>query len=97
MKKLFLTCSLLFTISSTLLAQSWYWVKATTDHNVSSAGDPFGIALDNAGYVYQTGTLYGGVTFGSFLVNSIADDTYLAKYDSNGNVLWINTANNVVG
>jgi hypothetical protein len=50
----------------------------------------FGIACDTSGNVYVTGRFRNTVTFGTFTLTSYdVDDFFLAKYDSNGNCLWV--------
>ncbi len=78
-------------------AQTWNWVTPSVNSSPASLGDPYGIALDNKGNVYQVGSFSGAVRYGSFSLNTAADDTYLAKFDSNGNVLWVDTASNLNG
>lgn len=52
------------------------------------------IAVDAAGNCYVPGFFRGTADFGSFNVtdaSTLYSDSYLAKYDSTGNVLWIET------
>ena len=65
---------------------------------------PYGIAVDSAGDAYVTGWLEDQTTFSSANGNDITvngfspaqsngdypDDAFLAKYDKNGNALWVN-------
>jgi hypothetical protein len=44
-----------------------------------------GVAVDNAGNVYVTGTNSATYTFGTF---SVPKGGFIAKYDASGNVLW---------
>ena len=68
------------------------WVKsAPMTGNASCRGS--GIAVDNAGNVYVTGTFSGSVTFGSTTLISPgayggSPDIFVAKLDSAGNWLW---------
>jgi hypothetical protein len=49
-----------------------------------------GIATDTAGNIFITGRFRNTVTFGSFtLTSSSTDDLFVAKYDTNGNCLWV--------
>ncbi|MCC3158094.1 SBBP repeat-containing protein [Hymenobacter sp. 15J16-1T3B] len=49
-------------------------------------------AADAQGNLYITGNFIGTVTFGSFTVSSPGGSVYVAKLDSRGNALWVNTA-----
>src|ERR1035437_746394 len=55
-------------------------------------GGSGGIAVDKKGNVHITGFFTSStITFGSFPLNNLTSggyNTFLAKYDSNGNVLW---------
>lgn len=52
-----------------------------------------GIATDATGNVYVTGYISEGATFGSLNVTSGGSwDVFTAKYNANGDVLWVQTA-----
>jgi len=52
-----------------------------------------GVAADGAGNSYFTGVLYGTNTLGgSNLVSSGLSDMFVAKYDANGNLIWLQRA-----
>lgn len=52
-----------------------------------------GIAVDTFGRSLITGDFQGAVTYGPFTLSSAGGrDIYLAKYDTNGNVLWASSA-----
>jgi len=52
-----------------------------------------GVATDAAGNVYLTGLYQNTASFGPFNVNSAGfSDVYIAKYDPNGNVVWVVSA-----
>ncbi|MCB9170234.1 MAG: SBBP repeat-containing protein [Flavobacteriales bacterium] len=49
-----------------------------------------GIAVDSAGNAYVTGRFTTSATFDALTVNGAGDaDLYLAKYDPNGNLVWL--------
>jgi Putative metal-binding motif/Beta-propeller repeat len=49
----------------------------------------YGIAVDNSGNAYITGYFDETVTFGTKSLTSVgANDAFVVKYDSSGNVLW---------
>jgi len=56
--------------------------------------EAMGLAIDASGNIYITGHFINQtITFGAFtLTNSGAIDLFIAKYDSNGNVLWAKSA-----
>ncbi len=60
-------------------------------------GDPYGVATDNAGNIFETGEFEQSVYFGSsevttHIFSAFGGDVYLVKYDANGNVLWARNA-----
>lgn len=56
----------------------------------TNGGSQFRLAADSFGNVYFAGRFSGGATFGTnTLVSSDAADIFLAKYDSQGNALWV--------
>jgi len=53
----------------------------------------FGVALDNSGAVYVTGFFSGTMTVDGITVTSAGlYDIFLAKYDSNGTLVWLKRA-----
>lgn len=51
------------------------------------------IQTDATGNSYITGYFYGSATFGTQTITSAgAQDVFIAKYDSNGNCLWVQSA-----
>lgn len=66
------------------------WVRQAggSDYDVATA-----IAADGAGNSYVAGYFYGTATFGSSQITSTGlSDIFTAKYDSNGNPLWVSNA-----
>src|SRR5437867_4686294 len=63
-----------------------------------SGFDDYGlsIAVDPAGNCYVTGAFSGQASFGTnALINVGGSDIFLAKYDSDGNLLWVQQAGGV--
>ena len=72
--------------------------KYDTDGNVLWArkasgatwNNDFSIAADSSGNVYVTGSFSDTATFDSTILASIGEsDIFIAKYDTDGNVLWV--------
>src|SRR5205085_764304 len=66
---------------------NWLWVKSAGGNDQEGLYD---LALDKNGNPYITGFM-GSATaiFGAYtLTNGGQDDFFVAKYDSNGNVVW---------
>jgi hypothetical protein len=63
------------------------WAKSAGS---SDNDEAHGIATDNNGNVYITGWFFSQpISFGSITVPCVhTEDVFLAKYDSNGNVVW---------
>lgn len=69
---------------------NWLWVKNAEGLNNESG---YGIAVDNSGNSYVTGTFYGTAGFASTTLTSSGEiDIFVAKLDSNGNWLWAKKA-----
>ena len=60
----------------------------------SADDQAYGLAVDSAGNAYITGHFYStNATFGAFtLTNKGSADTFIAKYNNAGNVLWARSA-----
>lgn len=58
-------------------------------------GNGLGIALDAAGNSYLTGQFSGAVSFGPFTITG--GGSFVAKYDTNGNALWAESASSSRG
>lgn len=54
----------------------------------------FAITADNFGNIFVTGSIVGSSNFDSLVFNASQNDMFLAKYDSNGNVIWVRQASN---
>lgn len=58
----------------------------------------FGLALDGSGNVYVTGYFFGTATFGAYSKTSAGvADLFVAKYDPNGTVQWVQSAGGTNG
>lgn len=65
----------------------WQWV--TTNDGIYAHRDN-AVAVDDDGNVYTTGSFENTATFGSQTLTSYGgQDIYVAKYDSDGNFLWV--------
>jgi FlgD Ig-like domain len=66
------------------------WAKRAGDVNFDRGR---GIRVDAAGNSYVTGRFQSMATFGSTTVTSAGNyDVFVAKYDANGNVIWVTRA-----
>lgn len=89
--KLTVAC-LAFILSHFCTAQvpDFAWAK-NAGGSLDDYGD--GIAVDGAGNSYVTGTIRGTATFGNTAITATGySDTFIAKYDPSGNVIWAKRA-----
>jgi len=94
----FLFCSILFNVyNSNAQSDDWWWAVNPNVH--ASGGNS--IVTDGKGFSYVTGTHQGGLTyFGNFPINSGgwgSQSTFIAKYDTSGNVTWAKGVENLNG
>jgi hypothetical protein len=92
--------ALLFILSSSFLiecnAQSWMWARQAVpqQHPSKGLGDAAVAAVDGSGNVYLPGDYKDSLSFGA--VSIWASDSnlgaFIAKYDSNGNFLWVRSS-----
>ena len=69
------------------------WVKRAGGNNITQG---LAVCCDHAGNVIVTGFFYGTASWDSQTLNSIGQrDGFVAKYDSNGNLLWVVQAEGV--
>ena len=69
---------------------NWLWVN---NAGGSDWDEGNGIAIDNNGNTYLTGSFRDTATFGSYTISSTGDrDIFAAKIDADGNWLWVNNA-----
>jgi hypothetical protein len=84
------TTLILLLLSITTFAQpNFQWAKCAGRY--TSHDHAFGIATDANGFSYITGEFQDTILFGStMLINTTGHNSimYIAKYDSNGNVIW---------
>jgi hypothetical protein len=75
------------------------WAKGILPTNTSSYCWGYGVAFDSSGNVYNTGVFFGTISFGSVTLtqNGSSYGQYLAKSDSNGNLLWAKQLGNSAG
>jgi hypothetical protein len=72
----------------------WVWARSAQS-NVTGAGIGWSIATDKSCNEYITGYYKDTITFVPFILTSTSNSTsYLAKYDSSGNVRWTKSAVN---
>jgi hypothetical protein len=77
---------LLLMLFSAGFAQSYQWISGDGG---ASAGRGLGVAIDNFGNVYTTGSFRATITIGTTTLTSQGvEDVFLAKYDATGNCLW---------
>ena len=75
-------------------APSWVWARTAT-----GLIDAAPVATDHSGNVYISGNFEGTVYFGSTSITSsstTSDNSFLAKYDSLGNFLWVMQSTSLV-
>jgi hypothetical protein len=78
----------LFLIFKQAKSQSWIWSRQIGGSNTESARS---ICLDSSGNIYVTGQYWSSPCyFNSETLNPYgANDFFIAKYDSNGNEIWV--------
>ncbi len=66
---------------------NWQWAKKIGKNSI---GYSKGVSSDNSGHVYVCGGFTGDLIVGNdTLYNNSGYDAYIAKYDENGNFIWI--------
>jgi hypothetical protein len=74
------------------------WAKQAVIANVNSGCSGWAITTDKIGNIYIGGDFDGTVTLDSFTLNgSSLGNIFLAKYDPNGNVLWVKQSTGLDG
>src|SRR5437868_145010 len=88
MKKIkLILCFSLFTLGSSLFAQSWEWGGAGYGA-IKSGLNGNTIATDKNGNVYLTGGYATSLTFGTYTLTATFGNLYLAKFNSSGVIQW---------
>ncbi len=97
MDKIIKICSALFFLLFLRVQNSdgqiWLWAKGEYPTSVSSGCVPEQITTDKSGNIIEIGDIVGSAQVGSYTINSSpsGNAVYIAKYDQNGNVLWVTT------
>ncbi len=65
------------------------WVQNASINSSASKALGYSVAVDGLGNAYMTGCYYDTVSMGSYVLKSQGANTFLAKYDPNGNVVWV--------
>jgi gliding motility-associated-like protein len=65
-------------------------VKEGINKTSTSWGDPTCVVADHLGNVFEAGSFYGTIAFGTNIVSTstLQGVAYVVKYDSSGNILW---------
>ncbi|HRF75634.1 MAG TPA: T9SS type A sorting domain-containing protein [Chitinophagales bacterium] len=97
MKNLTLYCALSLCLSANAFAQNLVWMASSDASSPTRNDQAFTTELDLSGNHYVAGnyadTLFiDGIAYPNYL-NDGSNDAYIAKYDANGNVLWMRTIN----
>ncbi len=95
MKKLLFTL-LVILLCSLIYAQvepDWLWAN---NAGYSYSDQAFGVAIDNNGNTYITGTYSAYASFGTIMLGAISGfDIFVAKLDSTGTWLWAKSAGSI--
>jgi hypothetical protein len=65
-------------------------------YNDSSVFDVNSVATDNSGNIYISGYFQDSLILGAFQLFTLYNDVFIAKFDSNGNVIWAQQSNSGV-
>ncbi|MCK5050684.1 MAG: SBBP repeat-containing protein [Candidatus Cloacimonetes bacterium] len=92
-RQLLILVFLLFSFLLFAQTPDWQWA---TQAGGNSYDQGSGIAIDDNGSSYVTGTFRSTATFGSYsLTSSGSSDIFVAKMDANGNWLWATQAGGI--
>ena len=96
MKKIVVVLLLMNVLQVNINAQTpnWVWGKQATANGIFiSQHEGMGVATDNFGNVYATGSFDSVMNFGLFTLPHVRGwDIFLVKYSSSGNFLWATSA-----
>jgi hypothetical protein len=73
------------------------WLKQASPIGTFGFGYGYSIALDGAGNIYLTGNFGDTIAFGTNVLRASGYCMFVAKYDSNGNVIWARQATETIG
>jgi hypothetical protein len=66
------------------------WANHSVAASYFSSCTGSSVSSDKAGYIYQTGYFQDTISIGAYTIYSIYESyTYLAKYNTNGKVVWV--------
>ncbi len=68
------------------------WAKQTNPAS-NGFGVAYSVAVDNSGNAYIGGSFGDTLSLGAFKLITVVTDVFIAKYDTNGNVLWAKQGN----
>ena len=92
-QKIVVTVTFICIISVSGYAQTFEWAK-----QMSGLVTGLGVSTDANGNSYVTGNFSGTATFGTIQITSYgASDIFIAKYDSEGNCIWVKKAGGTGG
>ena len=100
------TTIVLVLLAQVSLAQNWSWVKQfgqSPNPDQTNELDIYDLKFSSNGNIYVTGSyisnvVIGGVTYLGYPdASSTSSDVFIAKFDENGNVLWVKTVGSPSG
>lgn len=92
MKKIytvFIIVSVIFLLYNSVSAQTFEWANKSNATIITTGS---AIASDDKGNSYVTGSFFGKITFGDFVLNAQGRDVYVVKYDPLGKAIWATKA-----
>lgn len=90
MKKVLVNFAAVFVsvVMNVSFAQGWEWTRVSGGSGNDESAQ---VCTDADGNVYQTGTFYGTASFQGTVLNSVSNGTnwFLAKYNADGDLIWV--------